>query len=72
MKNVSEELARRTEQFPEQEMFGVALNLLLTHDEDKEELIRRIDSGQLGDSGDIIQVALEMQEKRDEEDEAAE
>ena len=64
---VSKELAKRAEQFPEQEMFGLALNLLLTHDEDKEELIRRIDSGELADSGEILQIAVAMQEKRDEE-----
>lgn len=71
MDKVSEELSKRldTEKFQHQERFSKAINLLLTHDEDKEELIRRIDAGELNSSGEIIRVAVEMQERRDEEDE---
>ena len=70
MRDVSAELAKRldVERFSHQERFGEALNLLLTHDEDKEEIIRRIDSGDLNSSGEIIRAALEMQEKRDAEE----
>lgn len=70
MRDVAVELAKRldVERFSYQERFGEALNLLLTHDEDKEEIIRRIDSGDLNCSGEIIRGALEMQEKRDAEE----
>ena len=67
MTDISEKLARLAERFPEQERFGEALNLLLTNDEDKQELAQRIESGELDDSGEVIRVALEMQEKRDAE-----
>ena len=69
MRDVSAELAKRldVERFSHQERFGEALNLLLTRDEDKEEIIRLIDSGELNSSGEIIRVALEMQKKRDAE-----
>ncbi|WP_294523057.1 hypothetical protein [uncultured Anaerovibrio sp.] len=69
MGNVSEELAKRldVEQFKHQERFGEAINLLLSHDEDKMELIRRIDAGDFDNSGEIILAAVAMQEKRDEE-----
>ena len=71
MDKVSEELSKRldTEKFQHQERFGEAMNLLLTHDEDKEELIRRIDAGDFDNSGEIILAAVAMQERRDEEDE---
>ena len=67
MTDISEKLAKLAEQFPEQERFGEALNLLLTSDDDKKELARRIESGELDDSGEIIRIALEMQENRDAE-----
>ena len=66
MNEIGRELAKRAENFPEQERFGEALNLLLSHDEDKKELIRRIDSGELDDSGEILRIAVAMQNKRDE------
>lgn len=68
MMDVSEKLSKSVERFTEQERFGEALNLLLTNDEDKQKLAQRIESGELDDSGEIIRVALEMQEKRDADD----
>ncbi len=68
--NVSEEITKRldVEEYKHQERFAEAINLLLNHDEDKEELIRLIDSGKFDRSGDIIGWAVKRQIQRDEED----
>lgn len=62
---ISIEINKRAAKYPEQERFGEALNLLLTSDEDKKELIRLIDAGAFAGSGEIIRAAVEMQEARD-------
>ena len=69
MKIVSKELAKRLdiEEYSHQERLSEAINLLLTHAEDKEELIQRIDNEEFELSGEIIGWAVKRQLWRDKE-----
>ena len=67
MKDISSELAKRLdiEEYKHQEKLAESINLLLKNDEDKKELIERIDNGEFKLSGEIIGWAVKRQLKRD-------
>lgn len=69
MKDVSSELAKRLDikEYKHQERLSESINLLLKNDDDKKELITRIDNGEFNSSGEIIGWAVKRQIKRDNE-----